>query len=132
MRDNSKQASFADFLLGNRTKVTRTEKLLQRINEEVDFSFAHEVHNKLHKSKTGRKPYPAVLMYKIVLLQNLFGLSDAGAEETIYDRKSFQDFLGLNLNLSKLKFTFFPLQSLEKANLQIFLLHRQFLVLVFH
>jgi len=98
MRDNSKQASFADFLLGNRTKVTRTEKLLQRINEEVDFSFAHEVHNKLHKAKTGRRPYSAVLMYKIVLLQNLFGLSDAGAEEAIYDRKSFQDFLGLNLN----------------------------------
>ncbi len=34
-------------------------------------------------------------MFRIILLQQWFGLSDPQAEEYIYDRRSFQDFLDI-------------------------------------
>jgi IS5 family transposase len=37
-------------------------------------------------------------MFKILLLQQWYGLSDAEAEEQIHDRRSFQEFLSLNHN----------------------------------
>jgi len=47
------------------------------------------------KSKAGRKPWDAVLMVKIVVLQSLYNLSDAQMERQILDRLSFMRFLGL-------------------------------------
>ena len=43
----------------------------------------------------GRRPYDAVLMFKIMVLQALYGLSDDQAEFQIQDRRSFIRFLGL-------------------------------------
>jgi len=45
----------------------------------------------------GRPPYDAVLMFKIMILQSLYGLSDDQAEIQIQDRLSFMRFLGLGL-----------------------------------
>ena len=46
-------------------------------------------------TKVGAKPYDYVLMFKIVVLQRIYHLSDAQAEYQIRDRLSFRDFLGL-------------------------------------
>jgi transposase, IS5 family len=46
---------------------------------------------------TGRKPYDVVLMFKILILQRLFNLSDEQTEYQITDRLSFTRFLGLRL-----------------------------------
>ena len=43
----------------------------------------------------GAKPYDYVLMFKIVVLQRIYHLSDPQAEYQIRDRLSFCDFLGL-------------------------------------
>lgn len=40
-------------------------------------------------SKGGRPPFPAVLMFKILVLQALYNLSDGQAEFVIQDRLSF-------------------------------------------
>lgn len=48
-------------------------------------------------AKGGRPPYDAVLMFKIMVLQALYGLSDDQAEFQIQDRLSFMRFLGLGL-----------------------------------
>ena len=45
----------------------------------------------------GRPPYDAVLMFKILLLQQWYGLADDRTEYVINDRLSFQRFLGLSL-----------------------------------
>lgn len=95
MRTNSKPISFADFLANPRTKVTRTEKFLQRVNDLIDFSFTAKIHEQIHAVADGRTPYDALKLFKIMLLQQWFGLSDAYVEEMVYDRNSFQDFLGL-------------------------------------
>ena len=46
----------------------------------------------------GRPAFPAVMLFKAVLLQNWYRLSDPAAEEAIDDRRSFRRFLGLNLD----------------------------------
>lgn len=43
----------------------------------------------------GRPPYPPLTMFKILLLQSLYGLSDAETEEALADRLSFRRFAGL-------------------------------------
>ena len=49
------------------------------------------------KSNAGRKPYDAVLMFKILVLQTLYNLSDDQLEYLIRDRLSFMRFLELGL-----------------------------------
>jgi transposase, IS5 family len=48
-------------------------------------------------AKGGRPPYDPVLMFKIMVLQALYSLSDDQAEFQIQDRLSFMRFLGLGL-----------------------------------
>ena len=48
-------------------------------------------------SAAGRKKYDVVLMFKILILQRLYKLSDEQAEFQINDRRSFMRFLGLHL-----------------------------------
>ncbi|HTR15302.1 MAG TPA: IS5 family transposase [Roseiarcus sp.] len=48
------------------------------------------------RSKGGRPPFDAVLMFKILLLQAMHSLSDERAEYLIKDRLSFMRFLGLS------------------------------------
>ena len=50
------------------------------------------------RAKGGRPPFDAVLMFKILVLQALYNLSDDQAEFVISDRLSFMRFLGLGLD----------------------------------
>jgi len=49
------------------------------------------------KSNAGAKPYDVVLMFKVLILQSLYNLSDEAIEYQILDRLSFMRFLGLRL-----------------------------------
>lgn len=51
---------------------------------------------KFKKSNAGRKPYDPVFMFKILVLQSLYNLSDDQTEFQIKDRLSFMRFLGLD------------------------------------
>ena len=46
-------------------------------------------------SKGGKPPFDPVFMFKVLVLQKYHGLSDDATEEQIFDRWSFQNFLGL-------------------------------------
>lgn len=50
------------------------------------------------KNKAGRPAYNAIFMFKILVLQSLYHLSDSQTEYQIRDRLSFMRFLGLGLN----------------------------------
>lgn len=52
--------------------------------------------DKKRKSAAGRKPFDAVMMFKTLVLQHLYNLSDDELEFQIRDRYSFCRFLGLN------------------------------------
>jgi transposase len=56
-----------------------------------------KVFKKDAKGPGGRPPYDYVVMFKVLILQRLYGISDAQAEYQIKDRLSFMRFLGFNL-----------------------------------
>jgi transposase len=72
---------------------------LERIAALVDFGqFQPELERAVPRgdgSKGGRPAFDRVLMFKVLLLQAMHGLSDERAEYLIKDRLSFMRFLGL-------------------------------------
>ena len=74
---------------------------LLRLASVVDFEiFRGELNRALSRrsrDKGGRPPMDAVLMFKVLVLQALYGLSDEQAEFHVRDRLSFMRFLGLGL-----------------------------------
>ncbi|MBU2714382.1 IS5 family transposase [Zooshikella harenae] len=55
----------------------------------------NEVRQNPRKSQAGRKPFDVVLMFKVLVLQHLYNLSDDETEYQIRDRYSFCRFLNL-------------------------------------
>lgn len=74
---------------------------LETLQKAVDFEMFRPLLRKLRdkerKSPAGRKPYDEVLMFKVLVLQRLFNLSDHQIEFQIKDRLSFMRFLGLHV-----------------------------------
>lgn len=81
--------------------LTKNGDPLVRLNECVDWElFRGElevIREKERKSAAGRKPFDAVMMFKVLVLQSLYNLSDDAMEYQIRDRLSFMRFLGLTL-----------------------------------
>jgi IS5 family transposase len=88
-------------LFGAETQLKKLTELgdpLMKINAVIDWEiFRKPIEDAIRKdmSRGGRPPYDAILMYKITMLQQWYGLSDAGIEYQINDRVSFCRFLGL-------------------------------------
>ena len=77
---------------------------LEALNALVPFeSFRAEIEAvvrlaaEARKSNAGRKPFDAVMMFKVLVLQTLYNLADEQVEYQIRDRLSFMRFLGLRL-----------------------------------
>ena len=75
---------------------------LERLAAAVDFElFRAELDAALRRSdrgKGGRPPYDAVLMFKVLVLQTLYTLSDEQTEYQLKDRLSVMRFAGLALH----------------------------------
>ena len=75
---------------------------LERLAAAVDFElFRQELDAALlrsDRSKGGRPPYDAVLMFRVLVLQTLYTLSDDQTEYQLRDRLSFMRFVGLGLH----------------------------------
>jgi transposase, IS5 family len=82
-------------------KLTEMGDKLVDLNEQIDWeSFRpdlNRVHEKNRKSNAGAKPIDVILMFKILVLQQLNNLSDDAIEYFVNDRWSYQRFLGLGL-----------------------------------
>lgn len=88
-----------DFRIG---KIDKQGDPLAALDGVVDWEVFRRdlevVHAKERKSPAGRKPYDVVLMFKILVLQSLYNLSDDAMEFQILDRLSFMRFLGLGID----------------------------------
>jgi IS5 family transposase len=73
---------------------------LDRLAELVRWYRFEKVLATLRGAGPGRPSYPPLLMFKTLLLQSLYGLSDAEMEEALGDRLSFRRFVGLSLEAS--------------------------------
>jgi IS5 family transposase len=82
-------------------KLIRLGDPLHRLSEGIDFELFRpklkEGLSKLAQGAGGRPPYDYVLMFKILVLQRYFNLSDDQVEFQICDRISFMRFLGLTV-----------------------------------
>jgi IS5 family transposase len=70
---------------------------LRRIDSQIDWRPFEKLMEPLYHPTQGRPSHPPVMMFKALLLQQWYNLSDPGLEEAICDRLSFQRFLGLAL-----------------------------------
>jgi len=82
-------------------KLNKNGDPLLKLNKVIDWEVfrepLEEVRNKKRKSNAGAKPYDVVLMFKILIIQSLYNLSDDRIEFQILDRISFMRFLDLGL-----------------------------------
>ena len=72
--------------------------ILERISKVINFELFRPiledaVLNKNKKNNSGAKPYDPVLLFKILILQRIYNLSDEATEYQIIDRLSFKIFL---------------------------------------
>ena len=72
------------------------EVLEQAIGWETFRPVLSKALRKFKKTNAGRKPYDSVFMFKILVLQSLYNLSDDQTEFQIKDRLSFMRFPGLD------------------------------------
>ena len=83
-------------------KIDKNGDPLRKLNIAIDWeSFRPELEAlrlKERKSNAGRKPFDAVMMFKILILQSLYNLSDDALEMQILDCLSFMRFLGLSID----------------------------------
>jgi transposase, IS5 family len=72
---------------------------LAHLNEVMDWSIFQSVLDRIPRAEAkgpgGRPSFPPLLMFKILVLQSLYGLSDEQTQYQILDRRSFHRFLGL-------------------------------------
>lgn len=82
-------------------KLSKQGDPLEWLNKVIEWEYFRETIEKIHKKKmvnAGPKPYDPLLMFKILILQRYYNLSDNQIEYQILDRLSFCRFLGLSLN----------------------------------
>jgi len=75
----------------------RNERL-ERISGLIDWNRIGRLVGPVRPGETGRPPYEPLSMFKALLLQQWYGLSDPGLEEALLDRVSFRRFCGLALD----------------------------------
>jgi IS5 family transposase len=71
--------------------------VLERVEGAVRWYRFEKLLRRLRPEGAGRPPYDGLLMFKALLLQQWYALSDAELEEALNDRVSFRRFLGLGL-----------------------------------
>jgi IS5 family transposase len=84
-------------------KLSRLNDPLEKLNKSIDFEIFRETLNSIYqkpeaKSKAGAKPFDYVLMFKILILERLYNLSDEQMEFQLNDRMSFKRFTGLEFS----------------------------------
>lgn len=94
------QTSFFD-LEDRYSQLSRSGDPLERLSRAIDWELFRplllRVDQKARKSNAGRKPVDRVLMFKMLVLQNKYRLSDEQLEYQVTDRLSFMRFLGVML-----------------------------------
>jgi IS5 family transposase len=89
------QASLVDRLVSD---AAPGNAFLERVSELVDWSVVDAVLAPLRPGAMGAPAYPATMLFKALLLQQWYGLSDPALEEALGDRLSFRRFCGVPLD----------------------------------
>ena len=83
------------------SKLSKLGDPLEKLNKGVNFEMFRDILQerltKEAKGSGGRPPYDYVMMFKIIILQRFYNLSDDQVEYQINDRMSFMRFLDLSI-----------------------------------
>jgi transposase, IS5 family len=94
-----KQLGFLDFDI-RLHRIDMAGDPLTKLNEVIDWEIFRPIINqareKERKSNAGAKGFDSILLFKTLILQSLYRLSDEALEFQILDRYSFSRFLGLH------------------------------------
>lgn len=93
VHQSSGQIGFADALIGNNQKLNQR---LDKVNQLVDWKPFEVKLNRIYSSNTGRPSYPLLMLFKSLLLQAWYSLSDYELEAALDDRFSFRRFVNLS------------------------------------
>jgi IS5 family transposase len=95
-----KQPGFWDWEK-RQNKLNEKKDLLVRLNELIEWELfrplLEQIHDKPRKSNAGRKPIDVIVMFKLLVLQQLYNMGDEELEYQVSDRLSFMQFLGFGL-----------------------------------
>lgn len=90
---SSGQLGFMDAWLGNNPELNQR---LDKINRLLDWSVFERMLSVIYNSSTGRPSHPVLLLFKGLLLQSWYNLSDYELEANLDDRLSFRRFVKLS------------------------------------
>ena len=84
-------------------KLSKKQDPLEKLSSYIDFEYFRKpleeaLIKDTDKSKGGRPAYDVVLMFKVLILQRYYNVSDDAIEYAILDRLSFMRFLSLGIN----------------------------------
>src|SRR5215831_6329364 len=91
MQRKAGQLNLADGL------VKGANNFLAEADALIDWSEVEQELGGIYSAATGRPSYPLLTLFKALLLQQWYGLSDPRTEEAISDSISFRRFVGLSL-----------------------------------
>jgi IS5 family transposase len=103
MTPHIQPAELSFFSIAERlANLSRQGDPLERLNGVIDWSWFEPALNQAFPSVTpkgpgGRPSYPRLLLFRMLILQRLYSLSDEAIQFQVLDRLSFQRFLGLNM-----------------------------------
>jgi transposase, IS5 family len=89
------QMSLADGLVKRRPG---QNEALRRLAATVQWRRVERMLSSIYSANEGRPAYPPLVMFKCLLLQQWYALSDPQLEETLADRLSFREFAGIPLD----------------------------------
>lgn len=89
------QLGFADHVVVGRR--SRRQDQLSKIDTLVDWRGVAALLGPLRGAVRGRPPYAPLMLFKALLLQRWYNLSDEALEDALCDRLSFRHFVGLSL-----------------------------------
>lgn len=93
-----KQTTFASAAWEKKGKITRRERFLAEMDAVIPWSqLLGLIEPHYPKAGNGTQPKPLEQMLRIYFMQNWFNLSDAQAEDSLYDIESMRRFAGLEL-----------------------------------
>jgi transposase, IS5 family len=92
-----KDQSFGDFWINPKNLETRKKEFFQHLNKMINWRPLEYRIEKLYCEETGRPGFPALVMFKALLLAQWYSLSDPELEDCLKDRLSFKQFVGLGI-----------------------------------
>ena len=82
-------------------KISELGDSLEKLNEHIEWKDFQRPLSKFFEKEAkgpgGRPPFDYVMMFKILILQKIYNISDEQTEYQINDRLSFQRFIGIQL-----------------------------------